>query len=89
MTRISLTLGATALLVSATAISTPVEARGHGRCLRFDKTTGTVAGAVGGGVLGSLIGGHGNHTAGTLIGAAGGGLAGHELAKNGHKNCRA
>jgi len=60
---------------------------GHGHCVRFDKTTGTVAGAVGGGILGSLIGGHGNHTAGTFIGAGAGGLAGHELARGGRKHC--
>lgn len=75
------------------SLSTPVEARhyrrhhdreGHGRCLRFNKTTGTVAGAVGGGVLGNVIvGGAG----GTLIGAAAGGLAGHELAHNRRKRC--
>lgn len=58
--------------------------RGHGRCLRFDKTTGTVAGAVGGGVLGSIIG-HG--TGATLVGAAAGGLLGHELARDGRKRC--
>ena len=56
----------------------------HGRCLRFNKTTGTVAGAVGGGLLGNAVfGGAG----GTLGGAAVGGLAGHELARNGRKHC--
>ena len=57
----------------------------HGHCLRFNKTTGTIAGAVGGGLLGrAAFGG----TGGMLVGAAGGGLAGHELAHNGRKHCR-
>ena len=57
----------------------------HGHCLRFNRTTGTVAGAVGGGLLGNaLVGG----TGGTLVGAAAGGVAGHELARNGRKRCR-
>jgi len=94
-------IGTIAVLVASIAITAPAEARhhyrhyryanadrGHGNCLRFDKTTGTVAGAVGGGLLGRVIAGHDDRTAGTLIGAAGGGLAGHELARNGRKNCR-
>ena len=56
----------------------------HGNCLRFNKTTGTVAGAVGGGLLGNAIFGG---TGGTLGGAAVGGLAGHELATNRRKRC--
>jgi uncharacterized protein YcfJ len=80
--------GAMTAALLATTAAVQAQPRRHGNCLRFDKTTGTVAGAVAGGVLGSLIGGHGNHTAGTVIGAAGGGLAGHELANNRRKNCR-
>ena len=58
---------------------------GHGHCLRFNKTTGPVAGVVGGGLIGhALVGGPG----GLLVGAAAGGLAGHELAHNGRKHCR-
>jgi len=73
-------------------LSSPAEARhhhrhyrsGHGDCLRFNKTTGTVAGAVGGGVLGKvLLGG----PAGMVVGAAAGGIAGHELAHNRRKHC--
>ena len=56
----------------------------HGNCLRFNKTTGTVAGAIGGGLLGNAIFGG---TGGTLGGAAVGGLAGHELAHNRRKHC--
>ena len=58
---------------------------GHGHCLRFNKTTGTIAGVGVGGVVGhAVIGGPG----GLLVGAAAGGLAGHELAHNGRKHCR-
>jgi len=57
---------------------------GHGNCLRFNKTTGSVAGAVGGGLLGhAIIGGPG----GLLVGAAAGGVAGHELSHNRRKRC--
>lgn len=48
---------------------------------------GTVIGAVGGGVLGNVVAGHGNKTAGTVIGAGVGAVAGHEIAKkNAKKN---
>ena len=57
---------------------------GHGNCLRFNKTTGTVAGGVGGALLGRAIFGG---TVGTVAGAAAGGLAGHTLARNGRKRC--
>lgn len=53
-------------------------------CLRFNKTTGTIAGAGVGGLVGhAVLGG----PAGFVVGAAGGGLAGHELARNGRKRC--
>ena len=50
---------------------------------------GTVIGAVGGGVLGNVVAGHGNKTGGTLIGAGVGAVAGHEIAKSNakKKNC--
>lgn len=85
-----LALVATGLVVSAPADAkkkhhTQVSKKNdHGNCLRFNKTTGAVAGAVGGGVLGNVIvGGSG----GTLLGAAAGGVAGHELATNRRKRC--
>jgi hypothetical protein len=70
------TLGVTLAL----AVSAPAKAHhyrhyqsGHGNCLRLNKTTGSVARAVGGGLLGhAIIGGLG----GFLVGAAAGGLAG-------------
>ena len=93
MKKISLSMAALALAGTSLMVSSPAEARrhyrghasGHGHCLRFDKTTGAVAGGVGGALLGgALIGG----TGGTLGGAALGALGGHALAKDGRKNCR-
>jgi uncharacterized protein YcfJ len=49
---------------------------------------GTIIGAVGGGVLGNVVAGHGNKTAGTVIGAGVGAVAGHEVAKHNNKNKR-
>ena len=43
--------------------------------------TGTIAGAVVGGILGHQIGDGAGNTAATVLGAAGGAYAGHELAK--------
>ena len=54
-------------------------------CLKLNKTSGTVVGAVGGGLIGNAVFGS---TLGTLGGAAAGGLAGHELSRNGRKRCR-
>lgn len=84
----------TMLLMAVTGMvfsSTPGLARhhardpGHGKCLRFNKTTGAIAGGVAGGVLGKVVLGG---TGGLLVGAAAGGLAGHELAHNRKKHCR-
>lgn len=48
------------------------------------RTTGTVIGALAGGLLGHAVAGHGDHTAGTLIGAGAGGLVGNQVTKCGH-----
>jgi hypothetical protein len=59
-------------------------------CKRSSGTTGTVAGAVGGGVLGNVLGGG---TLGTLAGAGGGALLGrhldkkHDAAQNRRNGC--
>ena len=61
--------------------------RGHdGRyyCKRNDGTTGLVIGAIGGGLLGSAIGGD---TLGTLLGAGAGGLLGRSVDR-GNVKCR-
>jgi uncharacterized protein YcfJ len=93
-------LGAISMAIMGLGLSGPAEAQQHrrpahhhhrharaseGKCLRFNKTTGAVAGAVGGGVLGNAIVGG---TGGTLVGAAAGGVAGHELATNRRKRCK-
>ena len=62
----------------------------HYRCRRSSGTTGLVAGAVGGGVLGHVLGGG---TLGTLAGAGGGALLGrhldkkHDAAQNRRNGC--
>ncbi|ACG76888.1 putative outer membrane lipoprotein SlyB precursor [Phenylobacterium zucineum HLK1] len=45
------------------------------------RTTGTVVGAVAGGLLGNVVAGRGDRTEGTLLGAAVGGVAGNQLTK--------
>ncbi len=50
-------------------------------CVRHKANNGTVIGAVAGGVLGNVVGGHG--VGGTLIGAGAGAVAGHQIAKHG------
>ena len=47
-----------------------------------DTTTGTVLGAIGGGLLGHAIGGRG--AGGTIVGAGVGAYAGHEIARSNH-----
>lgn len=78
-----------ALALSALSLSAAVPAQAeHARskkCLRFNKTTGAIAGGAGGALLGkAILGG----TTGLVVGAAAGGIAGHSLAKNGKKRCR-
>jgi uncharacterized protein YcfJ len=48
------------------------------------RTTGTVLGAVTGGLLGHAVAGRGDHTEGTLIGAGVGGLVGNQVTKCRH-----
>lgn len=60
------------------------------RCKRSSGTTGLVAGAVGGGLIGHALGGG---TVGTLVGAGGGALLGrhldkkHDAAQNRRNGC--
>jgi uncharacterized protein YcfJ len=52
------------------------------------KNTGTVVGAVTGGLLGNAVSHGGGKTGGTLIGAGVGAVAGHEIARqNGREHC--
>jgi len=48
---------------------------------RHAANTGTVVGAVGGGLLGNAVSHGGGKTGGTLIGAGVGAVAGHQIAK--------
>src|SRR5882757_1011133 len=56
------------------------------RC-RNSGTGGAIIGAVGGGLLGNSIAGHGDKTLGTVIGAGGGALAGNAIGRSGHHRC--
>ncbi|MFT8736794.1 MAG: glycine zipper 2TM domain-containing protein [Zymomonas mobilis] len=57
---------------------------GDGRyyCHRSDGTTGTIIGALGGGLLGDVIAPGGSKTIGTLLGAGGGALIGRQIDRN-------
>lgn len=55
---------------------------GNYYCKRSDGTTGTIAGAIAGGVLGNIIAPGGSKTLGTVLGAVGGALAGNAIDKN-------
>jgi hypothetical protein len=48
------------------------------RC-RSDGSTGTIIGAIAGGLLGDSVAGYGDRAAGTIIGGAGGALAGRAI----------
>lgn len=56
--------------------------RGYRRC---DGTTGTIVGAIAGGLLGNGIAGRGDRGLGTILGGAGGALLGRAVDKD---NCR-
>lgn len=55
-------------------------------CKRDDGTTGTIVGALAGGVLGNVIAPGGSKTLGTILGAVGGGVAGRAIDR-GDINC--
>ncbi len=55
---------------------------------RGARNTGTVVGAVTGGLLGNAVSNGGGKTGGTIIGAGLGAVAGHQIAKhNAHRTC--
>lgn len=55
---------------------------------RHAKNTGTVVGAITGGLIGNAVSHGGGRTGGTIIGAGVGAVAGHQIAKsNGKRNC--
>jgi hypothetical protein len=46
--------------------------------------TGTVLGAIGGGIIGSQMAGRGSRTLGTVLGAGGGAVVGHQIGAHAH-----
>ena len=83
-------------LAVATSIPTVVDARdGHrvrvcrDESSRGSRNTGTVVGAVAGGLLGNALSHGGGKTGGTIIGAGAGAVAGHQIAKHNatHRVC--
>ena len=77
MRRIALMTG---LAAAAAVTAAPLAA--DAACSK--RTTGTVIGALTGGLLGHAVAGHGDRTAGTLIGAGAGGLVGNQITKCRH-----
>jgi uncharacterized protein YcfJ len=88
----SATLVASALSVAALPMAADAQPHRH-RVLvcgasRHAKNTGTVVGAVTGGLIGNAVSHGGGRTGGTIIGAGVGAVAGHQIAKhNGRDNC--
>jgi uncharacterized protein YcfJ len=73
---------ASGLALAVAASTTAADARS--RCETYAhnrKVTGTVVGAIGGGLLGNAVAGHGSKGAGTLIGAGLGAVVGNNLAR--------
>lgn len=100
MFRILSTAGALAVAATAfVAVPTLADAQPHHYKHHYHSTrdqrckgarqrsanTGTVVGAVGGGLAGNLIGGH--SLTGTLVGAGVGAVAGHQIGKH-NSSCR-
>jgi len=81
-------------LAVAAAVPTAADAQRHRHKVwvcnnvstRGERNTGTVVGAVAGGLLGNALSHGGGKTGGTVIGAGVGAVAGHQIAKhNGDK----
>ena len=47
--------------------------------------TGTVLGAIGGGIIGSQLAGRGSRGVGTVLGAGGGAVVGHQIGAHAHR----
>lgn len=67
---------------SRSTYASDCEARRH-----RNARTGTVVGALAGGLLGNQVAGHGSRTAGTLIGAGAGAVVGHHITQREYR-CR-
>ena len=63
------------------------DSHGRLRCKRADGTTGLIAGAAGGALLGRTIDTHGERATGTILGAAAGALIGRSIERS-HVHCR-
>ncbi len=59
--------------------------RGDYRRCGSDGTTGTIVGAIAGGLLGNSVAGRGDRAAGTVIGGAAGALAGRAIDRSGNR----
>jgi uncharacterized protein YcfJ len=86
------TLALAALSVAAAPVAAHAEHHRHKVLVcgasRHAKNTGTVVGAVTGGLLGNAVSHGGGKTGGTIIGAGVGAVAGHQIAKhNGRNHC--
>lgn len=58
------------------------------RCRKGSGTTGTIIGAIAGGLLGrEVVGRRGDRTAGAIIGAGAGALAGRAIDRSGDRRC--
>jgi uncharacterized protein YcfJ len=80
--------------LSVAAVPAFAEAQGRHRVLvckasKHAKNTGTVVGALAGGLLGNAVSSGGGKTGGTLLGAGAGAVVGHQVAKGNSekKNC--
>jgi hypothetical protein len=78
MRRMLLALGVSLAVAAGSAAQarSGCEAYAHNR-----KVTGTVVGALGGGLLGSAVAGHGSKGAGALIGAGLGAVVGNQVSR--------
>ena len=92
LTIAGLAAAATALVGPSLAVAQPYHHHNHYRQHRYydgcrahqrdNANTGTVLGAIGGGLIGNSVSGHGSKFGGTLIGAGVGAVAGHQIAKH-------
>jgi outer membrane lipoprotein SlyB len=82
MKKLFLSLGALSLVAGTVALPSAADARKHRtyyKCKRSKGTTGTIAGGVGGALIGNAIGGD---ALGTVAGGVGGALLGRHLDRN-------